>query len=144
MKTASELFKEFISSIRTPQKAAALFAADCVLESPYLADLGMPWQYKGREETVGRYARLLKLVPDWEFREVVVHIETPDRLFAEYKVDAVAVATGRPFKQHFFCYMRVENGEIKQLREALNIVATARAFFPNGLVDLALIPAATT
>jgi hypothetical protein len=28
------------------------------------------------------------------------------------------------------------------LREALNIVATARAFFPNGLADLAPIPAA--
>jgi len=32
--------------------------------------------------------------------------------------------------------MLVENGQIKVLREALNIVATARAFFPNGLTDL--------
>ena len=40
MKTASELFKEFLPSFRTPQKAAALFAADGVLELPYLADLG--------------------------------------------------------------------------------------------------------
>jgi uncharacterized protein (DUF302 family) len=142
MKTASELFKEFLPSVRTPPKAAALFAADGVLELPYLADLGMPWQYRGREEIAGLYARLLGLVPDWEFREAVVLIDTPDKLFAEYKVDAFAVATGRPFKQHFFGYMLVDAGEIKRLREALNIVATARAFLPGGLADLAPVPAA--
>jgi hypothetical protein len=55
-----------------------------------------------------------------------------------------AVATGRRFKQHFFGFMRFENGEIKLLREAINIVATAQAFFPNRLADLAPLPVAGT
>jgi hypothetical protein len=60
MKTASELFKEFLPSVRTPQRAASLFATDGALELPYLSDLGMPWQYRGREGIAGLYARLLE------------------------------------------------------------------------------------
>jgi ketosteroid isomerase-like protein len=52
------------------------------------------------------------------------------------EANALAVATQRPFKQHFFGYIHAENGKIKLLREVLNIVATARAFFPNGLADI--------
>ncbi|WP_322003792.1 nuclear transport factor 2 family protein [Paraburkholderia tropica] len=137
MKNATQLFEEFLPLARTPEQAAELFAEDGVVELPYLADLGMPWQYKGREAIAGLYTQLLSLVPDWEFRDAVIHMADDDKLFAEYKVDADAVATQRPFKQHFFGYMHVENGQIKVLREALNIVATARAFFPNGLADLA-------
>jgi hypothetical protein len=70
-----------------------------VVELPYLLDLGMHWQYKGRIEIASLYALLLQ--------------------------------------QHFFAYIHVENGEIKLFREALNIVATARAFFPNGLAEIA-------
>ncbi|MGF6770589.1 ketosteroid isomerase-like protein [Paraburkholderia sp. GAS199] len=137
MKTAVQLLKEFLPLARSPEKAAALFAEDGVVEIPYLADLGMPWQYKGKKEIAALYAGLLELVPDWEFRDTVVHIDTPDKVFAEYKVDAFAVATQRPFRQHFFGYLLAENGQIKVLREALNIVSTARSFSPNGLADLA-------
>jgi hypothetical protein len=137
MKTAAQLLYEFFPLVRTPEKVVALFAEDGVLELPYLADLGMQWQYKGREEIAGLFKGLLELVPEWEFRDIQVRIDTPDKVFAEYKVDAWAVTTQRPFKQHFFGYMQAQNGQIKLLREALNIVATARAFLPNGLAEIA-------
>ncbi|WP_367619705.1 NAD(P)-dependent oxidoreductase [Caballeronia sp. SEWSISQ10-4 2] len=137
MKTAAQLLNEFLTLAHNPKEAAALFAEDGVVELPYLADLGMQSQYKGLAEIESLYALLLQLVPEWEFRDAVVLIDTPERAFAEYKVDALAVTTQRPFKQHFFGYIHVENGKIKLLREALNIVATARAFFPNGLADIA-------
>jgi len=136
MKTAAQLLNEFLSLARNPKEAAALFAEDGVVELPYLTDLGMQWQYTGRTEIASLYALLLQLVPEWEFRDAVVLIDPPERAFTEYKVDALAVTTQRPFKQHFFGYIHVENGKIKLLREALNIVATARAFFPNGLADI--------
>jgi hypothetical protein len=87
-----------------------------VVELPYLLDLGMHWQYKGRTEVASLYALLLQLAPEWAFRDTAVLIDTPEP---------------------FFAYIHVENGEIKLLREALNIVATARAFFPNGLAEIA-------
>jgi ketosteroid isomerase-like protein len=144
MKTADELFNTFLPLARTPDKAAALFAEDGVVELPYLADIGMSWQYRGRGEIAGLYTRLLELVPAWAFSDVEVLIKTPDRLFAEYHVDAWAVQTQRPFRQHFFGYLLAENGQIKVLREALNVVTTARAFFPQGLAALAPLPEVAT
>ena len=94
-------------------------------------------KFQGYEPHV---ARMLELVPEWAFRDTQIVIDTPDRVFAEYKVDAWAIATQRPFRQHFFGYLRAENGRIKLLREALNMVVTARAFFPNGLADIPSVP----
>jgi predicted SnoaL-like aldol condensation-catalyzing enzyme len=94
----------------------------------------------GREEIAGLLTRLLELVPDWMFRDREIVIDTPDRVMAEYKVDALTAGTRRPFRQHFFGYAIAANGQITLLREALNIVETARAFFPNGLADLLPAP----
>ena len=60
------------------------------------------------------------------------------------RIDAAMTPTGRPFEQHLFGFMRATNGDIKVLREALDIVATARAVLPNGLADLAPRPAEGT
>ncbi|HWT35768.1 MAG TPA: nuclear transport factor 2 family protein [Paraburkholderia sp.] len=105
MKTAAQLMNEFFPLLRTPERAAALFAEDGALELPYLADLDMPTRYNGRAEIAALLSRLLELVPEWTFRETEVVIDTPDRVLAEYKVDAWAVATQRPFRQHFFGYL---------------------------------------
>jgi uncharacterized protein len=59
MKTAAQLLNEFLPLARNPKEAAALFAEDGVGELPYLADLGMRWQYKGRAEIASLYALLL-------------------------------------------------------------------------------------
>jgi|SRR5471032_2077180 len=136
MKTAKQLLVEFLPLFDQPEKAAQLFAEDGAIELPYLSDLGMPARYSGRAEIVALFTLLRELVPNWTFRDLVIQIETDDKVFAEYKVDELTANTARPFKQHFFGYLHAENGKIKLLRESLNIVATARAFFPNGLADI--------
>jgi predicted SnoaL-like aldol condensation-catalyzing enzyme len=141
MKTAAQLLDDFLLRFRTPEEAAALFAEDGALELPYLADLGMPVRCVGRKEIAGLLTRMLELVPDWMFSDREIVIDTPDKVMAEYKVDALTAGTQRPFRQHFFGYAISANGQIKLLRGALNIVATARTFFPNGLADL--LPAPT-
>ncbi|HTU25328.1 MAG TPA: hypothetical protein VMF30_08025, partial [Pirellulales bacterium] len=75
MKTAAELFHEFVRTVRAPKTVAALFAADGVLELPYVADLALPWQYTGREAIAGLFTRLLELVPGFEFCDVVIQID---------------------------------------------------------------------
>ena len=136
MKNANQLFIEFLSLVNRPEDVAKLFAEDGALGIPYLADLGMPPRYVGRGEIAGLYKQLLVLVPTWKFRDVTTHIETEDKLFAEYWVDEPTAGTNRRFRQHFFGYLKAENGKIKLLREALNQVTTARSFFPNGLADI--------
>jgi hypothetical protein len=116
MKTAAQLLNEFLPLARNPKKGALLFAEDGVVELPYLTELGMQWQYKGRSKIASLYALLLQLAPESECRDVVVLIDTSESAFAEYKVDAQAVATQQSFKQHFFGYIHVEDGKIKLLR----------------------------
>jgi quinol monooxygenase YgiN len=68
MKTEVQLLNEFLPLVRSPKEAVALFAEDGSVELPYLASLGMQWQYKGRAEIESLYALLLEMVPGWEFR----------------------------------------------------------------------------
>jgi uncharacterized protein len=139
MKNSKELLIQFLTSFRTPEEAAELFADDGVLELPYLETLNFPHRSVGPKE-IGPYLRtLLNLVPDWEFVNIQVMIETPEQVFAEYEVHASTAGTNRKFDQHFYGRLVAKNGKIILLREALNLVVTARALFPNGLAD---IPAA--
>lgn len=47
MKTAVQLLQNYLDSIQDPQAAAALFAADGVLELPYLQTLGQIYRVQG-------------------------------------------------------------------------------------------------
>lgn len=77
------------------------------------------------------------MVPDWKFSNIHVLMEDKDQVFAEYEVHAVASHTNRPFDQLFFGRLvKDENDKIKLLREAQNMVNTARAFLKNGLDDI--------
>ncbi|MGF6781031.1 hypothetical protein [Paraburkholderia sp. GAS334] len=136
MKTAAQLLHEFPPLVRNPKEAAALFAEDGVFELPYLADLGMRWQYKWRTEIASRYALPLQVVPGGSF-ETSWCSSTPrsTHLPNTRWRHSPSRRSGRS-GSIFFGYFHVENGQIKLLREALNIVATARAFFPNGLADV--------
>lgn len=136
MKNSKELLLQFLHSFRTPEQAAALFADDGVLELPYLKTLNFPHRHVGPQAIEDFFHSLLKLVPDWEFVNIEVMIETPEQTFAEYEVHATTAETNRKFDQHFYGRLIAENGKIKLLREALDIVVTARALFPNGLDDI--------
>jgi hypothetical protein len=136
-KDASELLLEFTaSSFRDPIKAAEMFAEDEALELPYLADFGWPARYSGREEIARFLKEVRDLYPGLEFENVVIHIATPEQVFAEYEFTAESSVTKRKIHQLFFGRLVAKDGEINLLREALNAVAVARAIYSQGIPEL--------
>ena len=128
MKNAKELMLEYIAfSFRDPKKAAEMFTDDGAFEIPYLATLGLPPQYKGRDALAGFFQSVLDIYPGFQFENVKVLIDTPDQAFAEFEATAVSTKTGRTVHQLFFARLVAENGKIKLFREALNTLELAKA-----------------
>lgn len=123
MKNAKELLQAYLDNIRSPSAAAALFADDGVVELPWVKA-----RAQGPAAVEKLVSGLLTRVPDFAFKNVQFWIETPDRVLAEYDVDALVVDTGKMYQQTYVGLLIAENGKIKLLREALNTVAAAQAF----------------
>jgi uncharacterized protein len=138
--TARQLLLDYIASIAVPEKAAALFADDGILELPYLASLGLKWHVRGREDIRAFIEGLLRSVPTFRFEKVEIFIDTPDQVFGEYSVETTTAA-GRKFSQLYAGRLVAKNGKIALLRESLDLARAARAILPNGLAD---VPPTTT
>jgi len=138
MSDARTLLKEFLGSIRDPDKAAALFAEDGAFEMPFFVSLGLPSRFEGREGVKGLLTTVLEHYPDFEFKDedISVLIDTPDQVFAEYVAHATAAATGRLAHHLFMGRLVAENGQITLIREGLNTVAAASALLAGGTHDL--------
>jgi hypothetical protein len=65
-----------------------------------------------------------------------VLIVTPDQVFAEYMTHAKAVGTERHIHHLFAGRLVAENGQIKLLREPLNVVVAVQALNPKGAAGL--------
>jgi ketosteroid isomerase-like protein len=132
------LLLKYLNSIGDPDRAAALFAEDGVLELPFLRSLGVQPRYTGRGEIAACLRQLRKLYPDVAFapNDTTVLIETPDKTFAEYVAHMTAAATGRLLHQLFTGYLVAEAGEIKLLRESFNPLAMAQAQLPTGVAAI--------
>jgi uncharacterized protein len=137
MKKARDLLLEFLDAFSEPARAAALFAQEGVFESPYLQTVNIQSRLEGPREIEKFLTTLIGMVPDWKFLNVQILMEDREQVFAEYEVHAVASHTNRPFDQLFFGRLeKDENDKIKLLREAQNLVNTARALLKNGLDDI--------
>jgi ketosteroid isomerase-like protein len=123
VKTALDLLKAYIDNARDPAAAGALFAEDGVLELPTIKVRVM-----GPSGVEGLLTGLLKRVPDFKFKDFNAFIQTPDKAFAEYSVEAVVADTGKVYRQTYAGVLIAENGKIKLLREALDTAAAAAAF----------------
>ena len=132
------LFLKYLASIGDPDRAAALFAEDGVLELPFLRSLGVQPRYTGRSEIAACLRQLRNLYPDVAFApsDTTVLIETPDKTFAEYVTHMTAAATGRVLHQLFTGYLVAEAGEIKLLRESFNPLAMAQAQLSTGVAAI--------
>ena len=132
------LLLKYLDSIGDPDRAAALFAEDGVLELPFLRSLGVQPRYTGRSEIAACLRQLGKLYPDVAFapNDTTVLIETPDKTLAEYVTHMTASATGRLLHQLFTGYLVAEAGEIKLLRESFNPLAMAQAQLPTGVAAI--------
>lgn len=123
MTTALELLQAYQDNIQAPSAAAALFAEDGVLEIPTVHV-----HAQGPAAIGQQIADLLVKIPDFRFKDFKVWIDTPDRVFGEYSVEALVVGTGKVYQQTYAGLLIAENGKIKLLREALDTAAGARAF----------------
>ena len=136
MKNAKELLEEFTAaSFRDPKKAAEMFTEDGAFEMPYLESFGLPGRYEGREAIEGFFRFVREVYPDMDLENIKVMIDTPEQAFAEYEFTAQSSKTGRTIHELFFGRLVAENGKIKLLREAVNLVEVALGVFPNGLAD---------
>lgn len=123
MKTATNLLQAYLDNIGDPAKAAALFANDGVLELPWVkAHAQGP---AAIEKLIGG---ILVKVPEFGFKNIKFWIETADKAFAEYEVEAAVVDTGKIYRQTYAGLLIARDGKIELLREALDTAAAARAF----------------
>jgi ketosteroid isomerase-like protein len=123
MKSASELLEAYLNNVGTPKVSASQFAEDGVLELPWV---NAHAQGPAAVETL--LTGLLAKVPDFRFKNLTYFIQTPDKVAAEYHVEAKVLATGKIYKQTYAGVLHAENGKIKLLHETLDTLAASKAF----------------
>ncbi|QNP40594.1 nuclear transport factor 2 family protein [Lysobacter solisilvae (ex Woo and Kim 2020)] len=123
MKNATELLEAYLDNIAAPEIAASQFAQDGVLELPWVQA-----RAQGPVAIGKLIAGLLGKIPEFRFKNVTFFIQTPDKVAAEYQVEARVVDTGKIYKQTYCGVLIAENGKIKLLREALDTAVAAKAF----------------
>ena len=84
--------------------------------------------HKGPAAVEQLLASLLAKVPDFRFKNLTYFIQTPNKVAAEYQVEALVVDTGKMYQQTYAGVLLAENGKIKLLREALDTAAASKAF----------------
>ena len=123
MKSASELLEAYLNNVGTPKVSASQFAEDGVLELPWVNA-----HAQGPAAVEALLTGLLAKVPDFRFKNLTYFIQTPDKVAAEYHVEAKVLATGKIYKQTYAGVLHAENGKIKLLHETLDTLAASKAF----------------
>jgi hypothetical protein len=135
VKNANELMLAYIAG--SAEESGALFAPSGTLELPYLASIALPPVLTGPAE-ITKFLTFLHdtLYPGFKFEAVKIHLQTPGQVFAEYHINNKSGISGKDVKQQFFGHLEAEGGQIRRLREAIDVVLAAEAIFPNGLADV--------
>ena len=123
MKSASELLEAYLNNVGTPKVSASQFAEDGVLELPWVNA-----HAQGPAAVEKLLTGLLAKVPDFRFKNLTYFIQTPDKVAAEYQVEAEVHSTGKIYKQTYAGVLHAENGKIKLLHETLDTLAASKAF----------------
>jgi ketosteroid isomerase-like protein len=124
---AKELLQTYLSSIQNAEAVAAFFADDGIIELP-----SVNARAQGPVAIQRFVTGLLANVPDFRFENVLIWIDTPDRVFAEYDAQGHVVSTGKLYKQTYSGVLVADHGKIKLLHEALDTLAASRAFNTDG------------
>jgi ketosteroid isomerase-like protein len=123
MKSASELLETYLNNVGTPKISAAQFAEDGVLELPWVSA-----HAQGPAAVEKLLTGMIAKVPDFRFKNLTYFIQTPDKVAAEYQVEAKVLSTGKIYKQTYAGVLHAENGKIKLLHETLDTLAASKAF----------------
>jgi uncharacterized protein len=92
-------------------------------------------RYECRESVEGFFKFVRDLYPDMDFHDLKIVCETPEVVVGEYEFTTKSSKTGRTIHQLFVGRLVAENGQIKLLRESINLVELALAIYPGGLAD---------
>jgi uncharacterized protein len=132
MSTAKDLMLAYLEG--SAEQSAALFTQGGTLELPYLASIGLPPVLKGPAE-IGKFLGFLHgtLYPGFKFEKVMIHIDAPQQVFAEYHIVNKSGVSGKNIKQQFFGHLQAQDGKIQRLVEAIDVIVAADAIFPEGL-----------
>lgn len=133
MVNAKELLMAYLQNINNADEAITLFADDAAIELPYLSSLGLPWRWSGRETLYKFLQNLPKTFPGFQFKNIQIHIDTPEQAFGEYEVECTVASTGRSYHQHYMGRLVAKDGKIVLLREALDLAQVAKSSFPDGV-----------
>ena len=123
MKSASELLEAYLNNVATPKVSASQLAVDGVLELPSVQAYA-----RGPAEVEKLLAGMLAKVPDFRFKNLTYFIQTPDKVAAEYQVEALVLDTGKIYRQTYAGVLFAESGKIKLLHETLDTLAGSQAF----------------
>ena len=123
MKSATELLEAYLNNVGTPKISASQFAEDGVLELPWVKA-----HAQGPAAVEKLLTGMLAKVPNFRFKNLTYFIQTPDKVAAEYQVEARVVETGKIYQQTYVGVLLAESGKIKLLREALDTLAASKAF----------------
>src|SRR5258706_4735079 len=119
----TELLEPYWNTVRTPKVSASQFAEDGVLELPWVKA-----HAQGPAAVEKLLVGMLAKIPDFRFKNLTYFIQTPDKVAAEYQVEALVVDTGKIYRQTYAGILLAENGKIKMLRQALDTLAASKAF----------------
>lgn len=135
MRNARELLDLYVAgNLESAEEAAQLFSEGGAFEVPWLADLGLPASYLGREAIANNFATVRGLFPGFVFGEVEVLVDTPDKIVAQYGFRAISSLTSASVHMKFWAFVHSENGEILLMREVMNMTRAALAVFPEGRI----------
>jgi ketosteroid isomerase-like protein len=135
-RSARELLLAYLENVTDADTAIELFADDATFELPYLASLGLPWKWQGKDVLYKFLQNLPNTFPGFKFQNIRIHIDTPEQVFREYEIDAKLAKTGKPYHQNYMGRLMAENGKIKLIREALDMVQVAKSHSVDGIWDL--------
>lgn len=130
-KTAKELLLIYLDNINDAEKLIELFAEDASIELPFVASLGVPWKWTGRDELYEFFKSICLNFSEFEVKNVQILIETEDQVFAEYSSSCKIAATGQFYDQDYMSRLVAENGKIILLRESLDTTQFAVNLLPG-------------
>ena len=136
MKTAAQLLEEFTSlGVDDPERTVGLFCEDGTYEVPYLESLGLPWRYQGHIHLMRHFRRVREIYPLLTFHDVEIVCAADHCVVAEYQFTSRSSQTGRMIHQLVIGRLEAANGQVKLLRESVDLVEFALANHVNGLSD---------
>jgi ketosteroid isomerase-like protein len=118
----NQVFAAHLALIGTDVKAwSDLLAEDAVVEFPYATALGAPSRFEGKPAIYNHMKNAVTQLQNWVFTDIREYQTLiANVLIAEFRGEAVFVATGQLYQQDYVVRLETKNGKIIHYREYWN------------------------